>query len=837
MANRFPLIVNPDTKEIQELAQNDNLDLTGSGIYAGGSLGQNGQVLTTNGTSVEWRTVTSSGGGGSGIDSDTTYIVTAEDQIDGASLNLVAGGSGIGTIKIKFQDSDQLQFNTSDSLTITPIIKTGSIENAQLENSGITFRINGVNTLYELGSTVTIPQYGDVFATSNQTISNKTFTDCTMSLAASAGNSIVSIPNSSLINSSININGTNVALGGSITITGGGGVGDNDTTYTLAAFDWSENGADNPNKKTIRLTGSDASTSNVVVAAGDRMSITRTDSEITLECTEVDTDTDTRYDISTDTLVVGNNAVGARLNLTANNINVKTGGSTAGAVDRLNLRNGTGVTVSSISDSDVQFAIGQSVSTDANVTFNDLTLTGSLTIEGATTIIDSTNLVVTDKTITIADGVTSSLQANGAGILLGTSNINIVYNHDSSAWRSTSNFDLSPTKSYKIGGTEVLTASTVLGKSVPLGDIIGTVDTQTLSNKTLINPVVSSFINTGTVYLPAPNIADTLVGRSTSDILTNKTIDGSVNNLSNIGNSSLSNSYMIINGTQRNLGDTFTVTATDAYTDEKAQDTVAGMITNATHSGITWSYDDTAGTLAATVTAGGASSDTLQDVTARGATSNVSITLSNILHVNSQIHIGNSSLRFDHQGGQSTFGNVAGAGGVTVRCGQARQIDFTNENGTVTFASLSDSGGLTAGGLTYPTTNGTSGQVLTSDGAGNVTWSTVSGGGTPSSITDGTSTLGFNTNNDLELACHIIPDTNATYDLGSAEYKIRHLYLSQNTLYYEGEYLKVAQHNTGGVAGQASYMLPLSKIQEVLNASVDFESFKTQMLAIVDAAE
>ena len=29
---------------------------------------------------------------------------------------------------------------------------------------------------------------------------------------------------------------------------------------------------------------------------------------------------------------------------------------------------------------------------------------------------------------------------------------------------------------------------------------------------------------------------------------------------------------------------------------------------------------------------------------------------------------------------------------------------------------------------------------------------------------------------------HIIPDTNATYDLGSAEYKIRHLYLSDNSL-------------------------------------------------------
>ena len=38
-------------------------------------------------------------------------------------------------------------------------------------------------------------------------------------------------------------------------------------------------------------------------------------------------------------------------------------------------------------------------------------------------------------------------------------------------------------------------------------------------------------------------------------------------------------------------------------------------------------------------------------------------------------------------------------------------------------------GALTAGGLTYPTTNGNSGEVLTSDGAGNVSWSTVSGGG------------------------------------------------------------------------------------------------------------
>ena len=33
------------------------------------------------------------------------------------------------------------------------------------------------------------------------------------------------------------------------------------------------------------------------------------------------------------------------------------------------------------------------------------------------------------------------------------------------------------------------------------------------------------------------------------------------------------------------------------------------------------------------------------------------------------------------------------------------------------------------------------------------------------------------------MSAHIIPDTNAAYDLGNAEYKIRHLFLSDNTMY------------------------------------------------------
>ena len=82
---------------------------------------------------------------------------------------------------------------------------------------------------------------------------------------------------------------------------------------------------------------------------------------------------------------------------------------------------------------------------------------------------------------------------------------------------------------------------------------------------------------------------------------------------------------------------------------------------------------------------------------------------------------------------------------------------------------------------------------------------------------------------------HILPSSNAAYDIGSAEYKIRHLFLSDNTVYFQGSFLKVAQHDTGGSAQAASYLIPLSKLKEALNASANYEAFKAAILAITDA--
>lgn len=56
-----------------------------------------------------------------------------------------------------------------------------------------------------------------------------------------------------------------------------------------------------------------------------------------------------------------------------------------------------------------------------------------------------------------------------------------------------------------------------------------------------------------------PDATTTLVGRDTTDTLTNKSISGSTNTLSNIGNASLTNSAITINGSAISLGGTVSV--------------------------------------------------------------------------------------------------------------------------------------------------------------------------------------------------------------------------------------------------------------------------------------
>jgi hypothetical protein len=61
------------------------------------------------------------------------------------------------------------------------------------------------------------------------------------------------------------------------------------------------------------------------------------------------------------------------------------------------------------------------------------------------------------------------------------------------------------------------------------------------------------------ITLSLPNSTDTLVGRATTDTFTNKSISGSTNTLSNIGNASLTNSAITINGSSVSLGGSISI--------------------------------------------------------------------------------------------------------------------------------------------------------------------------------------------------------------------------------------------------------------------------------------
>lgn len=76
-------------------------------------------------------------------------------------------------------------------------------------------------------------------------------------------------------------------------------------------------------------------------------------------------------------------------------------------------------------------------------------------------------------------------------------------------------------------GSVTLQAPAVSGSSVltlpaVTDTVAGIAATQTLTNKTLTAPIISSISNTGTLTLPTST--DTLVGRATTDTLTNKTL-------------------------------------------------------------------------------------------------------------------------------------------------------------------------------------------------------------------------------------------------------------------------------------------------------------------------
>ena len=230
------------------IADNPTLPGTGAMIIPKGTsaqqpLGVDGKIRFNTDTgsfdgyaSGSWRQFSLSGGvvsfsaGTTGL---TPAAVTSGAIVLGGTLNVANGGTGANTLTGYLIGNGTSPFTASATIPTTAL--SGTITNAQLANSSVTY--NGVTvalgasgtitaaspnaltistgltgTSYNGSTPVTIAIDSTVVTlTGTQTLTNKTI--------SGASNTLSDIGNASLTNSAITINGSSVSLGASVTVT------------------------------------------------------------------------------------------------------------------------------------------------------------------------------------------------------------------------------------------------------------------------------------------------------------------------------------------------------------------------------------------------------------------------------------------------------------------------------------------------------------------------------------------------------------------------------------------------------------------------------------------
>jgi hypothetical protein len=256
-----------------------------------------------------------------------------------------------------------------------------------------------------------------------------------------------------------------------------------------------------------------------------------------------------------------------------------------------------------------------------------ITINGDLTVTGTTTTIDTQNLQVEDKNIILGYGSTSDAAVDGGGITLtGATNKTFNWVDATDAWTSSEHINLASGKSYYMNGTLL---------------------------------------------------------KDVSETLTNKSISGSSNTLTNIPNNALTNSSITINGSSVSLGGSVSITGLPSQTGNEGK----YLTTDGTNASWATVSSYSAPTLGSTTITSGATVTTISGLTLASGVGTTAFTLN-----------ATAELRFADTDSSHYVGFKA--------------------PGTVSTNRI----------WTLPSTDGTSGQTLSTNGSGTLSWSTPAAG-------------------------------------------------------------------------------------------------------------